>query len=101
ITRRVVDGRLAKWQGNRMPRPRGPHGARESTVIAVRVPDAVLQRIYAAAGATSGPQLAEWHRNALRRAVSVPLDYKAGYEEGKAAGWTDAQERLRAALKGA
>jgi hypothetical protein len=84
-----------------MPRPRGPHGRDESTALAVRVPDDLLHRIHMASGATHGPPLAEWCRNVFRRAVGVPLDYAAGYEEGKAAGWTEAQARLRAAIKGA
>lgn len=84
-----------------MPRPRGPHGANDSTAIAVRVPDDLLRRIQHAAGAASGSELAEWHRNVLRRAVGVKLTYDIGYEEGKMAGWADAQARLREALKGA
>lgn len=82
-----------------MPRPRGLHGRADSTTLAVRVPNALLDRIHSAAGAEGGQVLAEWHRNALRRATSVPIDYEAGYEEGKAAGWTEANDRFRAALK--
>lgn len=84
-----------------MPRPRGPHGADDSTAVAVRVPNDLLLRMHRSAGATSGSQLAEWHRNVLRRSVGVKLTYDVGYEEGKAAGWADAQARLREALKGA
>jgi len=84
-----------------MPRPRGPHGEENSKAIAVRLDLGLLARVQRAAGATSGQQLAEWHRNVLRRAVGVPLDYEAGYAEGKAAGWAEANERLRRALKGA
>ena len=84
----------------RMPRPRGIHGRNESTALAVRVPNPLLARIHHAAGATSGSQLAEWHRNVLRRSVGVPLDYDAGYEEGKAQGWAEAQERMTTALRG-
>jgi hypothetical protein len=83
-----------------MPRPRGPHGANDSTAIAVRVPDDLLVRMHHSAGASSGPAFAEWHRNVLRRAVGLKLTYDVGYEEGRAAGWADAQERLRAAMKG-
>lgn len=83
-----------------MPRPRGLHGRNESTALAVRVPDALLARIHRAAGATGGSQLAEWHRNVLRRSVGVPLDYDAGYEEGKAQGWAEAQARMTTALRG-
>jgi len=67
----------------------------------VRVPDDLLRRIHHTAGATGGAELAEWHRNVLRRAVGVKLTYEVGYEEGKMAGWADAQARLREALKGA
>lgn len=67
----------------------------------MRVPNSLLALMQQAAGAPGGQALAEWHRNVLRRAVRIRLDYDAGYEEGKAAGWADAQERLRAALKGA
>ncbi len=84
-----------------MPRPRGPHGRDGSVAIAIRVAHELHARMQDAAGAEKGRDFAEWHRNALRRAVGIPLDYNAGYEEGKAAGWADAQERLRAALKGA
>lgn len=83
-----------------MPRPRGPHGANDSTPVAVRVPDDLLKRMQHAAGADKGPAMAEWHRNVLRRAVSVRLTYEVGYEEGRAAGWADAQARLRSAMKG-
>lgn len=83
-----------------MPRPRGPHGAADSTAIAIRVPDDLLHRIHQAAGATGGPDLAEWHRNVLRRAVGVKLTYEVGYDEGRAAGWAHAQARLREAMKG-
>jgi len=80
-----------------MPRPRGPHGRNDSTTVAVRVPNTLFARMQAA----GGNSLAEWHRNVLRRACSVPLDYDAGYHEGRAAGWAEAQARLRDALKGA
>ncbi len=101
ITHCVVDDARPNWHLKRMPRPRGPHGANESTALAVRVPNDLLQRIHHAAGAAAGPELAEWHRNVLRRSVGVKLTYDVGYEEGKMAGWADAQARLRAALKDA
>lgn len=84
-----------------MPRPRGPHGRDESTVVAVRVPNGLLQHMRRAAGAPNGQQFAEWHRNVLRQMVRVPINYEAGYEEGKAAGWAEAQARFRDALRGA
>ncbi len=82
-----------------MPRPRGQHSGDISTAIAVRVPNRLHERMRQAAGADGGPAFAEWHRNVLRVAVGVQLDYKAGYEEGKAAGWADASERFREAIK--
>lgn len=84
-----------------MPRPRGPQSADSSIVIATRFPHVLAENVFENAGARSGSQLAEWIRNVMRRAVRVPLDYDAGYEEGKAAGWANAQERFRAAIKGA
>ncbi len=83
-----------------MPRPRGPHGREHSTAVAVRVPNQLLALMQQAAGAERGPQMAEWLRNVFRRAVRVPLDYEAGYEEGKMQGWADAQGGMRTALKG-
>jgi hypothetical protein len=83
-----------------MPRPRGKHGRDASTAIAIRVPDDLLELLRQAAGADGGSAFAEWFRNVLRRQVNIPIDYEAGYEEGKAAGWADAQERFRAAMKG-
>jgi hypothetical protein len=83
-----------------MPRPRGPHSDNVSKAVAVRLPLELLGRMHAAAGADSGSQLAEWMRNVIRRAVHVPLDYKAGYEEGKMQGWAEAQGSMKTALKG-
>jgi len=82
------------------PRPRGPHGREQSTAIAVRVPNQLHALMQEAAGAEKGPQMAEWLRNVLRRAVHIPLDYAAGYEEGKMQGWADAQGSMKVALKG-
>lgn len=82
-----------------MPRPRGPHGKDDSKPLAVRLSHDLRDRVLAAAGTTGGPELSEWVRNVLRRAVRLPLSYEVGYEEGKAAGWADANERFRAALK--
>ena len=80
--------------------------------LAVRVPIALARDLYNAAGlelsfdaknkpASGGSRLAEHLRNVLRTSLGIPLDYDAGFEEGKAAGWADAQARLRNALKGA
>lgn len=84
-----------------MPRRRGPHSADASTAVAVRLPADLARAVFAAAGADGGPELAEYLRNTLRRAVGWPLDFTAGYAEGRAAGWAEANARLRAALKGA
>lgn len=83
-----------------MPRPRNRHSRDVSTALAVRVPNELLGRVHAAAGATGGSQLAEWHRNVLRRAVGIPLDHEAGYEEGKMQGWSESQTQMRSALSG-
>lgn len=68
--------------------------------MAVRVPNDLRDRIHHSAGAVAGPQLAEWFRNVLRRAVGIPLDFKAGYEEGKMQGWAESQTQMRSALSG-
>jgi len=94
-----------------MPRPRGPHGRDESTVLAVRTPIDLAAEVYAAAGlemaytetgkvAPGGAPLAEHIRNVLRASVRRKLTYEVGYEEGKMQGWADAQARLRSAMKG-
>lgn len=57
-----------------------------ATVLPVPVPQAELDRRKRAA------VLSARRRNRI--------SYENGYEEGKAAGWTEAQERFRAAVKG-
>ena len=79
-----------------MPRKPGPLGRRETTVLAVRVPWELAEQALGACGGRAA--LAEWMRNALRRACSVPIDKRAGYEEGYRAGWTEANARFRQAL---
>lgn len=82
-----------------MPRPRGPHGKENSTVVAIRVPKSLHELMVDRAG---GPEaLTEWHRNVLRAACRVPLDFRAGYEEGKMQGWAEASAKFREAMKGA
>lgn len=94
-----------------MPRPRNRHSRDVSHPVAVRLPLELVERMYRAAGvefgyteagriAPGGPQLAEWHRNVIRRAVGIPLDKKAGYEEGKMQGWSESQTQMRSALSG-
>jgi len=82
-----------------VPRKRGPHSSDASVPVAVRLPNDMASAVFGAAGATGGPSLSEWLRNVIRRALGRRLDYDAGYEEGKAAGWADANARFRAALK--
>jgi len=81
-----------------MPRPRGPHSADSSQTVCVRLPHALAGAVFRAAGADGGSSLAEYMRNVFRVAVRVPLDYDAGYEEGKAQGWTEANDRFKKAL---
>lgn len=83
-----------------MPRPRGPHSRDASVPLCVRVPKALADRIFAAAGAEKGSELAEYLRNALRKVTGTKLDFAAGYEEGKAKGWAEANQRFREAMKG-
>ena len=83
-----------------MPRPRGPHGSDNSVVLAVRVPLSAAAKVYDQAGAERGSALAEYLRSLIRRGVGIPLDFQAGYEEGKMQGWAEANANFRAALKG-
>ena len=83
-----------------MPRPRGPHGVNNSLVLAVRVPRHLADKVHNKAAASRGPELAEFLRNLIRQGVGVPLDFQAGFEEGKMQGWAEANENFRAALRG-
>lgn len=85
----------------KMPRKRGPQSADSSVVLAVRTPHDIAEAVYAKAGAASGRKLAQWLRSVLTVAVGRPLNYEAGYEEGRMAGWNEASKRFREALKGA
>lgn len=69
--------------------------------MCVRLPNKVAAALFQAAGADGGPVFAEHVRNVIRRSVGVPLDFQAGYEEGKMQGWAEANQRMRDALKGA
>jgi hypothetical protein len=86
-----------------MARPRGgPHNERDSIVLGVRVPNELAEKIYTAAGAREGSQLAEWMRRALQAALgkaagSSPAIVQ-GYEEGKRQGWSHANKLFREAL---
>lgn len=77
----------------------GLHGANVSKVLAVRVPNALAAAALDRCGGQEN--LAEWLRNMIRQACHVPLDFKAGYEEGKMQGWAESNARFRDAMKGA
>lgn len=74
----------------------GQHTDRDSTVLAVRVPNTLVTTIMAACGGQSA--FAEWARNVFRRACDIPLDFDAGYKEGYSAGWAEANAKFRSAL---
>lgn len=78
-------------------KPGGPHSARGSTVLAVRVPNDVLDAAVNACG--NRAKLAEWLRNLIRQACQIPIDYETGYDEGHRAGWAAANEKFKAALR--
>lgn len=82
-----------------VPRKRGPYGRDNSAPVAVRLPLELREAALHAAGGQE--HLAEWLRNVVRRALGRPLDYQAGYQEGKMQGWSEASQRFREALKGA
>jgi hypothetical protein len=65
----------------------------------VRVPHALAAMVFRSAGADGGSALSEYLRNIIRHAQRVPLDFDAGYEEGKMKGWTEANDRFKTALK--
>lgn len=69
-----------------------------STVLSLRLPDDLAEAIDAAAADAGATSTSEWARNALRDAVGQPLGIDAGYREGFAAGWSDANDRIRLAL---
>ena len=80
-------------------KPGGLHGANVSRVLAVRVPNDLADAALDRCGGQEN--LAEWLRNMIRQACRVPLNFEAGYEEGKMKGWADASARFRDAMKGA
>ncbi len=80
-----------------MPRPRGPHGRNDSTVLAVRVPLHLKEAILQDCGGQQ--EFAQWARNHFRQACRIPLDREVGYDEGYSAGWADANKRFRDAVK--
>jgi hypothetical protein len=94
-----------------MPRPRGRQSRDSSIIVATRTPLAIAQRLYTDAGlqllftedgkpVPGGSQLAEHVRNVFRHSLGIPLDKKAGYEEGKMQGWAESQTQMRSALSG-
>jgi len=80
-----------------MPRPRGPHGRNASAVVAIRIPLALRESVLEACGGQQ--DFAQWARNVFRQACRIPLDREAGYQEGYAAGWAEANRRFREAVK--
>ena len=86
--------RLALDQPATEGRTRAPH-----QIVSARVTNPQRRRTFDRRGADGGPALAEYLRNVIRRAVGAPLDFAAGYAEGKARGWTEANERFRGAIK--
>jgi hypothetical protein len=68
-----------------------------STPRAVRLPDDLDTAVIAACGGDP-KDFGEWARNVFRRAVGRPLNYEAGYQEGKMKGWSEANEKFRAAV---
>jgi hypothetical protein len=81
-----------------MPRASGPHNERDSTVVAVRVPNEMLQAAVASCGGDRSG-LSAWLRNVIRYACQTPIDYGAGYDEGYRAGWNAANTKFKAALR--
>ena len=81
-------------------RPRGgKYNERTSTAVAVRVPNDLLELVHAQCGGQKG--LAEWLRNTMRHACSVPVDREAGYQEGFMAGWAEANRKFKAGMRAA
>jgi hypothetical protein len=83
-----------------MPRPPGPNNRRDSTVLAVRVPNKVADAVYTLAGSRNA---AEWLRLTIQQALNkTPLApgtaTTAGYIEGKRQGWAHANKVFREAL---
>jgi hypothetical protein len=70
--------------------------ANRSTARAVRLPETLDDAVMSACGGQAG--FAEWARNVFRRAVGIPLNTEAGYEEGKMRGWAEANEAFRKAI---
>jgi hypothetical protein len=88
-----------------MARPQGGRfNRRDSTVLSVRLPKALADDVYTAAGSRKGSALAEWLRLAVMQALrgGSPLGRgaatAAGYEEGKRQGWAHANAIFRDAL---
>ena len=93
---RVTVAHMARPQG-------GLHNERNSTVLAVRIPNALAEAVKADA-ATKGMNLPEWHRQVIEQALhrepkGVGSAQVAGYDEGKRQGWAHANAAFREALK--
>jgi hypothetical protein len=71
---------------------------RNTVVLALRVPIATAEAIYAAAGGKE--RFAEWaSRTFQQHLTDKPLGMTAGFEEGKRQGWAHANMVFREALK--
>jgi len=82
-----------------MARPKGGlYNVRDSTPIALRVPNELLAQAHERCGGKAA--LTEWLRNHLRIACAIPLDFDAGYYEGRAAGWAEANKQFRSRMAG-
>lgn len=82
-----------------MARPRGGLFTAEGTeMVSVRTPKDLVAAIDRAAGPGRGARVS-WCRNVFRAAVGRPLDFEAGYQEGFARGWADANARFRKGMR--
>ena len=92
-----------------MPRPPGPHNARDSQPLAVRVPNELYARIVKACGGEAAfkGNFPAWARRAFAAAAGSPRGGNLGdaqlegFEEGHRQGWAHANRVFREALQGA
>lgn len=91
-----------------MPRPPGPHNARDSQPVGVRIPNELYERIYETCGGTPeafNANFPAWARRAFTAALGAPLAgtlggaQLEGFEEGKRQGWAQANRVFREALQ--
>jgi Arc/MetJ family transcription regulator len=70
-----------------------------STVLSIRLAEDLAEDLDATARDAGAVSTSEWARDVLRTAVGQPLDRGSGYAEGFAAGWADANDQIREALR--